>query len=172
MLQEFNIARSSRRCHRSGRELRPGEEYYSAIVRREGDLEREDIAAESWEGVPPDAIGWWRQKMPLGGQRKLRPAPDGVLLETLSELVEKPGKESLAYLLALLLVRRRILVDADDTHIGEQLNRFHEAGNSLSVWHLTLPADGRQWQVPTMSPNAEECESIQNQLTSLLFIEE
>ena len=169
MLQEFTIARCSRRCHRGDRELRPGEEFYSVIVECDGELTRQDIALENWNGPPEHAVGWWRQTMPHNNSRKLRPAPEGVLLDTLAELLERPGKEALAYLLSLLLIRRRVLVEAHDKELGEKLPGQDEMH---SVWSLMLPADGRVLNVPEVIPTAETCEALQRQLVSLLFTEE
>jgi hypothetical protein len=49
--------------------------------------------------------------MPAAGAAKLRPAPNEVLLDVLTDLLQRPAQAELAYLLALLLVRRRALVD-------------------------------------------------------------
>jgi hypothetical protein len=103
--------------------------------------------------------------MPPEGTRKLRPAPDSVLLETLSQLVERPECESLAYLLALLLVRRRVL--SEDESLGAQATDEPSA-----LWHLQHPVDGRQWSVPMTMPTADGVEGIQQELTRLLFTEE
>ena len=169
MFQDFSIARCSRRCHRGDRELRPGEEFYSVIVECDGELARQDIAFENWNGPPEHAVGWWRQRIPQSKNRKLRPAPEGVLLDTLTELLERPGKEALAYLLSLLLIRRRVLVEANDTVLGEKPPSHDDVPTLLS---LKLPADGRVLNVPVVTPTPETCEALQQQLVSLLFTEE
>ena len=165
MLQDFSFSRCSRRCQIGQRTLAPGESFYSVILSEGEHLSRADIAAENWTGPPTHAVGWWRSRMPAEGSRKLRPAPDSVLLDTLCQLVERPESESLAYLLALLLVRRRILTE--DESLGCQVTDEPSA-----VWHLQHPVDGRQWSVPMSLPTADAVESIQQQLTRLLFTEE
>lgn len=165
MLQDFSISRCSRRCHVGQRTLVPGEAFYSVVTAEGDNLSRIDIAAENWTGPPPQSVGWWRSQMPPEGSRKLRPAPDTVLLETLCQLVERPECESLAYLLALLLVRRRVLTE--DESLGCQAT-----DEPSTLWHLQHPVDGRQWSVPMDLPTADAVEGIQQELTRLLFTEE
>ena len=165
MLQDYSFSRCSRRCHVGQRALVPGEAFYSVIMAQGDNSSRADIAAENWQGPPTDAIGWWRSRMPPEGARKLRPAPDSVLLETLCQLVERPESEPLAYLLALLLVRRRVLTE--DESLGCQATDEPSA-----VWHLQHPVDGRQWSVPMSLPTADAVQGIQHELTRLLFTEE
>jgi len=152
------------------------------------DVARLDIAASSWTGPSEGAVGWWRNKMPAAAARKLRPAPTGVLLDTLSDLLQRPGKEALAYLLALLLVRRRVLQEDQDLLAMEaptgHATKCHAAGrvdasddSSLApLWNLVCPADGRQWNVPMVVPGAAQAEStkdeLQAELKTLLFTDE
>jgi hypothetical protein len=145
--------------------LTAGEAFYSVVIAEGDHLARVDIALENWTGPPAGAVGWWRSSMPPEGARKLRPAPDSVLLETLTQLVERPDCESLAYLLALLLVRRRVL--AEDEAWGAQATDEPSA-----LWHLQHPVDGRQWSIPMTMPTADAVQGIQQELTRLLFTEE
>ena len=103
--------------------------------------------------------------MPEAAARKLQPAPNGVLLDTLTELLERPGAETLAYLLALLLCRRRVLVDESPAHEAA------DDGPLDSFWQLIYPPDGRQWTVPVAVPASDLLEDLQSQLNSLLFTE-
>jgi hypothetical protein len=101
--------------------------------------------------------------MPDAVAKKLQPAPPGVLLDTLTDLLGRPGSESLAYLLALLLCRRRILVEEQ----GEEVEEPTDSG----VWRLNSPTDGRQWSVPVAVPAPHLLEGLQAELSSLLFTE-
>ena len=83
-----------------------------------------DIASSEWDGPQDEIIGWWRSHMPAADSRKLKPAPTGVLLDTLADLVDRAGKEELAFLLALLLVRRRVLVERETLDVNEVYRRF------------------------------------------------
>ena len=165
MQTDFTIGKCTRRCAVSGQPLAPGKCFYSVVVGEGEALVRRDISAAAWTGPPPHAIGWWRVKMPEAAAKKLQPAPNGVLLDTLTELLERPGAETLAYLLALLLCRRRVLVDEAPAHEAA------DDGPLDSFWQLTYPPDGRQWTVPVAIPASDLLEDLQSQLNSLLFTE-
>lgn len=128
-------------------------------------IKRLDIAATEWKGPQDEVIGWWKCRMPDAATKKLRPAPNGVLLDTLYDLISRPGKETLAYLLAVLLVRRKVL--SEDTSLSSVAKE-----ENPDSWCLVCQADDRQWNVPVVLPTAENMDSIQEELNSLLFTEE
>jgi hypothetical protein len=165
MAQDYSISKCTRKCAISGRAFEPGESYVSVVVPRGDEVSRMDIAASEWKGPQPETIGWWRNKMPDAAAKKLRPAPNGVLLDTLSELTERPEKEPLAYLLALLLVRRRVLSE-------ERQIELDATEEPASHWKLVCAADGRQWNIPIVVPTSAGLDALQEELSALLFTEE
>lgn len=177
MIQDFTISKCTRKCNVDGHALEPSEVYYSVIVPQAEEVARIDISAKNWKEPPEESIGWWKCRMPEAGPKKLRPAPTGVLLDTLGELVERPGQEALAYFLGLLLVRRGVLVEERDTVLAvgspdaeaEHDGAEEESGSTLL---LVCKADGRQWSVPICEPAAEEVLAIEERLNDLLFTEE
>jgi hypothetical protein len=169
-MQDYSISRCSRKCAKSGRELEPGESYVSVILPHGDGVQRLDIAASEWTAPESEAVGWWRSRMPEAGARKLRAAPNGVLLDTLSQLVETPGSEGLAYLLALLLVRRRVL--SEDSSVEITTSTVDSAEIKDFRWDLICPADGRKWSVPVVEFSPSRLPDLQSQLNSLLFTEE
>ncbi len=68
---DYQIQPSTRRCCASGRELRPGERYYSVLMEEDGKFVRKDYSVEAWQGArtAPLASGW-------AGSRRRR-ASDG-----------------------------------------------------------------------------------------------
>lgn len=161
-VQEYSISKATRRCSVSDRELEPGEDYISAIKPDGEGVRRVDIAATEWTESVDDIIGWWRCRMPNKAERKLKPAPTGVLLDTLSELLEHPESQELSYLLALMLMRRRVLKEeeiADEQTSGE-------------YWNLVCNADKRVWTVPLIETPASDLNQYREQLQDLLFTEE
>lgn len=181
MVQDYTISKCTRKCHVDGHALESLETYYSVIVPKEDEIDRIDISAKNWKEPPEEAIGWWKCKMPAAGARKLKPAPTGVLLDTLSDLVERPGQESLAYFLSLILVRRGTLVeeqqavlavgnpDATDEPASAEES---EDDSTESLWLLVCKADGRQWNVPIAEPGGHEMFAVEEQLNKLLFTEQ
>jgi hypothetical protein len=165
MLQDYPSTKSSKRCHLSGKEFSPGESYFSVLVPDGDEISRIDIASSLWLQRPANAIGWWKCRIPEASAKGTRPAPNSVLLDVLTELLKLPEQAKLAYLLALLLVRRRVLVE-------EEKLTLHDDDGSEQYWNLVQPADGRQWQVPYCSTNAVEMSSLQQSLMKLLFTDE
>lgn len=164
MQTDFTIGKCSRKCAVSGEALAPGEHFYSVVVGDGDAVVRKDISAAAWTGPPPHTVGWWRVRMPDASAKKLQPAPVGVLLDTLTRLLEQPGAEALAYLLALLLCRRRVLAE-------DEMAESQDEMKSETVWQLIYPPDGRQWTVPVAVPDANLLEGLQTQLNGLLFTE-
>jgi hypothetical protein len=165
MLQDYPTAKSSKRCHLSGKEFAPGETYFSVIVPDGDEVSRIDVAASEWPQRPSNAIGWWKCRMPDAKRLGSRPAPNSVLLDTLTELLKSPEQAKIAYLLALLLVRRRVLVEEEKLVLSDE-------GGSDQVWNLVQPADGRNWQVPYCVMTDAEMSSLQQSLMALLFTDE
>ena len=49
---DYEIDKCSRRCAATGRELKPGEAYYSVLRWRDRQVVREDYAPEAWQAPP------------------------------------------------------------------------------------------------------------------------
>lgn len=105
----YQIQNSSLRCARSGRELHPGERYYSVLYDRGLTLEREDISKDAWQGPPADAFSFWIGKVPPKDQARRIVIDDEVLLDCCQRLAGEtdPRKVSFRYIVALLLMRRK-----------------------------------------------------------------
>lgn len=106
---DYKIHRPQTACSSTGRVFAAGEEFFSALIRGSGGLERRDLAADAWDGPPSGTIAWWRSRHLPPGEGGPVLAPIDVLLDALEALEEQPGEEPLRYLLALQLVRRRAL---------------------------------------------------------------
>ncbi|MBM4021350.1 MAG: hypothetical protein FJ284_03760 [Planctomycetes bacterium] len=106
---DYAIHRPQSVCCRTGRGFAPGEEFFSALVRSAGGLERLDVAGDAWQGPPDGTVAWWRSRHPVAERRGPGLAPVEVLLDAFEALEETAADEPLRYLLALQLVRRRIL---------------------------------------------------------------
>ncbi|MBX3422677.1 MAG: hypothetical protein KF752_14075 [Pirellulaceae bacterium] len=164
---DYPTTKCTRRCHVSNRPLSAGEQYISMLVPSGDELTRVDVASEQWQGPSQQAVGWWKCRMPTTQAGHLRPAPAEVLLDVLSDLLTRPAQSQLAYLLALLLVRRRILIEQ------ELLELSGPSTDDGSIWQLTHPVDGRQYQVPVaLPPSGDQSHDLQEQLMKLLYTEE
>ncbi len=157
---DYEIQRPTRHCSQTGRELRPGERFFSMLVRHEGKLQRRDFSADAWTGPPEDALGWWRSQVPLPEAGKPQLAPNDVMLDLLEQLADAPDKQDLRYVLALLLVRRRALrlEDTEQSVDGEVLVLF-------------CPRREVEYRIIAALPDDRRTTEIQNELAELLFAE-
>lgn len=157
-MQEYEIQRCTRRCAASGRELKDGETCYSVLVAEGGQVIRYDYAPEAWSGPPPTAIGWWRTTVADPQAGRLTWAPHEVMLSYFESLRGDPATEDVQYVLALLLVRRRVLL--------VEGHERDEAGRAVLVLHC--PRTDAQYRVAEVLPSPQRAAAIQAQLAPLL----
>lgn len=157
-MQEYEIQRCSRRCAASGRELREGEVCYSVLVAEGGQVVRYDYAAEAWAGPPQGAIGWWRTTVVDPQAGRMTWAPHEVMLGYFERLLDDPAAEDARYVLALLLVRRRVL----------EVERHDQDAAGRTVLVLRCPRSEAEYRVAEVLPSPQRAEAIQNQLAELL----
>lgn len=156
---DYEVQRCTRHCAASGRELQPGETFYSTLTTEGAQVVRHDYSLEAWHGPPEGVLGWWRAHMPERDASKLHWAPNDVMLELLESLESLPEKQDMRYVLALLLIRRRV-VRLEETEHDEQ---------SREVSVLYCPRREATYRVVTVIPNEERTAEIQDELARLLF---
>jgi hypothetical protein len=117
---EYQIQANTRRCAATGRELRPGERFYSVLVDLDGKLERRDYSSEAWSGPPPATFSFWSGRIPTQDTRRL-PIDDEMLVDCFGRLEPEtePSKVSFRYVVALLLMRRRRFKFEEARTLGE-----------------------------------------------------
>lgn len=155
---DYEVQRCTRRCAGSGRELAPGETFYSVVVAEGAELRRYDYSAEAWKGPPEAALGWWKSRLPDRGSGRRHWAPNDVMLQLFDELAEQPDKQDMRYVLALLLVRRRVM------RLEE--SQREEQGRELMV--LYCPRRDATYKVPAVLPDQARIDQIQQELSGLL----
>jgi hypothetical protein len=156
---DYEVQRCTRQCAATGRQLEPGETFYSVLAVEGAQVARRDYAAEAWHGPPEDALGWWKSRMPERDAHKLRWAPNDVMLHLLEELESQGELRDMRYVLALLLARRRV------ARLEE--SEFDATGQEWLVVHC--PKYDQIYKVRVAAPTPERVEEIQDELAKLLF---
>lgn len=155
----MDIPKPTRLCCVSGRELAPGEDFFSALVEDDYVVRRLDYAPEHWSGPPENRLGWWKTRLPEAGEKKARLAPNDILLNLFAEWQLQPEKTDMLYVLTLLLIRRRLLrYERED--IGD------DGVKRLVVYALK---ENSTFEIPVVMPEAERLRDIQEQLSQLLY---
>jgi len=156
---EYDHVRCTRRCAVTGRELRPGEAFYSVLVAEGATLARRDYAAEAWQGAPDKAVGWWKSQIEDRSDKRIHWAPNDVMLDLLEQLADDVARADMRYILALLLVRRRVC----------RLEETLQDDARRETLRLFCPRREQEYLVTVVAPNPERTREIQDELARLLF---
>jgi hypothetical protein len=155
---DYEIQRCSRRCSVTDRELKAGETCFSALLPDGARVVRRDYSAEAWEGPPEGALGWWKSTVVDPSAGRISWAPNDVMLHYFERLADDSAAEDARYVLALLLVRRRIArVEGTERDAAGRENLL-----------LYCPRNETQYRVVEVTPTAERAAAIQQQLAELL----
>ena len=155
---EYDIQRCTRRCHATGRELAPGEVVYSVLVEAGGSITRQDYSAEAWQSPRQDALGWWKGTIADASNKRMHWAPNDVMLHYFEQLDGNPAKEDVRYVLALLLVRRRIV----------RVESTEKDAAGIETLVVYSPRNETEYRVKVAMPPAQREMAIHAELSQLL----
>ena len=155
---DYDVGRTSRHCTLTGREIQPGETFYSTLVVEGAHVLRNDYSSDAWLGPPDGVLGWWQSVMPPRDGRRTQWAPNDIMLDLLVELEAQPERLDMRYVLSLLLLRRRVVRLEDTEH--------DDLGREVSVLHC--PRREATYRVVTVVPSVERTQALQQELRQLL----
>lgn len=156
---DLEVQKFTRRCAETGRQLQPGDVFYSVLVSEGASVLRRDYAEQAWKGPPEGAIGWWKSKVPDPQAKTMHWAPNDVMVHYFTQLEEDEDRRDTRYILALLMIRRRILRLEETEPDGQ-------GGEQLVVY---CPRNESEYRVPVRPPSEERIAEIQNELAKLLL---
>lgn len=155
---DYDVQRCTRQCAKTERALEPGETFYSVLSAAGASLVRYDYSVEAWSGPPDGSLGWWKSQMPLRDGRKVQWAPNDVMLHLLEELEAEPDRGDMRYVLALLLVRRRVL----------RLEEYEQDAQGREILVGYSGKSDMTYHVPVVVPSESRTAEIQEELSRLL----
>ena len=155
---DYELQRPTKQCAKTDRDLAPGETYYTVLMAEGAELRRYDYSVDAWEGPPEGAIGWWKTQIPDAKARKKHWAPNDVMLQFFDQLATQEDKQDMRYVLALLLVRRRVM--------RHEETEYDEQDRELMV--LYCPRREETYRIPAVIPDAQRVDEIQEELAKLL----
>jgi hypothetical protein len=135
---DYQIQPNTRRCTATGRELLPGEKFYTVLLDEGDKFVRQDYSREAWQGPPQGAFSFWSGKVPTTEQSKRPRIDDDLLVDCFGRLEgqTEPGRVNFRYVVALLLMRRkRFKFEEARTESGQEVLRLRctRTGNSHEV---------------------------------------
>ena len=110
MAESWNVARSGLACAQCGSEFREGRTYFSALTEQGADFVRRDFCPPCWQQAKGGSFFSFWETRRLPAQRRPRIDTE-VVLDFLRKLQEdeQPERKQMRFVLALYLVRRRVL---------------------------------------------------------------
>jgi hypothetical protein len=127
-------------------------------VQRGAEVVRVDYSTSGWSGPPEESLGWWKSQMPDPKANRLHWAPNDVMLHYFEQL-DDADQQDLRYVLALLMLRRRVM-RLEDTQTDEH-------GREVMV--LYCPRKECEFHVVVTNPGNERIAEMQIELAELLF---
>ena len=159
-MTEYEIQPLSLHCAQTRRELKPGEIYYSALTESPEGFRRLDYSAEVWQGPPDGTVAFWRSRVPSdsGGKRR-QLVDDSVVLEFFERLegAEDATKQNFRFILALLLLRKKIL---------KLTKAVREGAGEIMV--LRVAASGAEHRVVDPGLTEAQLEAVQAEVEKIL----
>jgi hypothetical protein len=154
-MDEWEINKPLGQCYGTERKIESGEEYFAALVETAEGLQRRDFCADYWESQKPDVFCYWKTRLPEPGQKKQLFVDDQMLMAFFERLEKEtePEKINFRFVLALILMRKRIL-KYDDTRTEDG----HE------IWRLRIV--GEKQIVEVINPHLDE-EQIEKQSSQI-----
>ncbi|MBL0927320.1 MAG: hypothetical protein IBJ11_06670 [Phycisphaerales bacterium] len=136
----YEIGRRTNVCAATGRALVAGERYVAVLIEREDGqgLDRADYSEAGWAGLSPRPRGLfahWRGVVDAPGAKGPRLIDDGALMDLFEQLGETddPRRVAFRYVLALLLVRKRLLETVSQRAGVLMVRRRGEEGPAAAV---------------------------------------
>jgi hypothetical protein len=140
MAKDFKIAKTQGVCNHCGQTIGPGEDIIARARLGEEELLREDFHPHCWADMPepkhtnlPDVLGVWRSRVPQPEEKKKLLIDDALLVNFFQRLeeAEDPDRINFRYVLALILMRKRLLIYIS-TETDEQ---------QRDIWKMQLRGD-------------------------------
>lgn len=159
---EYQVRPLGKKCAATGAELVPGSVCWSALIDKDGELERQDFSADAWQGPPEKSVATWQCVVPKAAETKRNLFDPQSLMSFFEQLTEdaQPGQDPLRYVLALLLLQKRVLrLDGSRDSNGDeflQLSGVHGEG---------------AWEVRDLDLTDEEMHALQAELSARLAAE-
>ena len=158
-MDEWEINKPLGQCYGTERTIESGEEYFAALVETEEGLQRRDFCADYWESRKPDVFCYWKSRLPEPGQKKQLFVDDQMLMAFFERLEKEtePEKINFRFVLALILMRKRILKYDDTT-----------TENGREIWRLRIVGDKQVVEVLNPNLDEEQIEQLSSQIGEIL----
>jgi hypothetical protein len=158
---DYQVHRPRGLCAVSGQVIQPDEPYMSALRETPMGFERIEVKLDHFDALPRgDIIGFWKSVMRRGEAKKKLLVDDSVLCDLLEKLddVADPDKLSFRFVLALILMRKRLITLETQT----------TGADGLEVWTVKLRGRDTRLKIVDPKPTEDQIVGIQDQIGQIL----
>jgi len=156
----YDVPRPAGKCAVSGRDILPGEKFVAAVRETDTGLERVDVSPECWGKFDrTKLLGFWQMTMPRAEEKRKLFVDDEVLCNLFERLADaaEPGKINFRFMLALVLMRKRLIVYEDIRN---------EEGRDL--WVVRMKGKDERLNLIDPKLNEQEMAEVSQQLGQIL----
>lgn len=162
-MNEFSwqIKAPAANCQKCSHKFQNQEPYFSVLLKEANDYDRRDYCPTCWPEVDKNiALSRWRGSFRKSIEQAAEPIrkdyAEGLLRELLQE--QLPGNRNAIYILALLLERKRVLVEREIISTPpNDIVRIYEHKKSNEIFLIPEPA----------LPEAQKVDKIQKEVTAI-----
>lgn len=162
-MDEWEINKPVGQCCGTGRQIRPGEEYFATLIETEEGLQRRDFCADYWQNEKPDVFCYWRTKLPASEQKKQIFVDDQMLMSFFERLEREKDEEKInfRFVLALILMRKKRLKYDSSRSEGDR-----------EIWRLRVAGENKTY-IDVLNPrlNEDQIEQLSSQIGQILQVE-
>jgi len=164
MPKDYDIAKISGQCCACGRALEAGAAFVATVHEADGELQRRDWCPACWQGRDADAqkapLASWAARVPTPEQKKRTFVDDDVLVQFFERLdgTDEPARVSFRFVLALLLMRKKLLV----------YDGSGRRADGAEVWHMHFKGDEQSREVLDPHMDEQKIAEVTEQIGAIL----
>ncbi len=168
MAKEYDIAKTQGQCSACEKELLPDEEYTATLVEAppdaEEEFERRDYCGACWqargESADDGTYCVWQARVPQPQEKKKLFVDDELLVNFFQRLEgdEEPGRIDFRFVLALILMRKKLLI----------YDRMTRNDDGTETWAMRLRGTDETHEVLNPQMDEEKIAAVSEQLGQIL----
>lgn len=164
MAKEYNVSKSATACFKCSGALKAGDELIATLREVGDDFQRQDFCLACGQGQdavdPNGLIGLWHSKVPQPNEKKKLFIDNDLLLNFFHRLedAQEPAKINFRYVLALVLMRKKILI-----YDGSQ-----KQADGQCVWNMRMRGSDRKLQVTDPGMDESKIAEVSQHLGEIL----
>jgi hypothetical protein len=163
MAREYNISKTACLCRSCQKHLAPGSELVATVREVGEELQRQDFCPECWSARSPqdrgEVLGMWHARVPTPAEKRKLLVDDELLVNLFQRLeaADTPAKANFRFVLALILMRKKLLV----------YDRTENEG-ALETWVMHLRGDPTPVKVVNPHLDDDKVAEVSGQLGQIM----